>query len=315
LARELDVNLAAVFGSGPEGRVTEEDVRRHASAPAAPARAGAVEVRASPLARRLAAEHGLDLAAIQGTGPDGRIDKGDVERAIAAAPPGEVVPFTGMRRTIAQRMHESLQSMAQLTVTTQADVTEAVRLRERLVEEWHTEGIRPTYTDFVLRAVATTLPEHPRVNATLEGDNIRLFSEANVGLAVSLDEGLIVPVIHGADRLSLKEIARRSAELAEKARAGTLTVDEVSGGTFTVTSLGPYGVDTFTPVVNPPQAAILGVGRIKEVAGFEGDQVVRRQAVDLSLSFDHRLLDGAPAAEFLGRVRQLLEEPHLLVQD
>ncbi|MGB6896854.1 MAG: dihydrolipoamide acetyltransferase family protein, partial [Dehalococcoidia bacterium] len=288
--------------------------------------APAAGARASLPARRLAEEHGLDLASVQGTGPGGRIGKKDVERALvaksaptAAAPaprPGETLPFRGMRRTVAERMHQSLQTMAQLTITTQADVTEAVRLREQLVEEWEPEGIRPTYTDFVLRAVAKALPEHPRVNATLEDESIRLLSEVDVGLAVSLQEGLIAPVIYGADRLSLKQIARLGAELAEKARAGTLTVDEVTGGTFTVTSLGPYGVDTFTPIVNPPQTAILGVGRIKEVAAFEGDRAVPRKALDLSLSFDHRLLDGAQAAEFLSRVRQLLERPHLLlIQD
>ncbi len=322
LARELGVDLTAVSGSGPEGRVTEDDVRRHAGRATAPAAAA----RPSLPARRLAERHGLDLASVEGKGPGGRIGKKDVERAlgakaapaaVAAAPrPGQTVPFKGMRRTVAERMHQSLQTMAQLTMTTQADVTEAVRLREQLVQEWEPEGVRPTYTDFVLRAVAVALPEHPRVNATLEGDNIRLLSEVDLGLAVSLEEGLIVPVIHGADRLSLKEIARLSAELAAKARAGTLSVDEVSGGTFTVTSLGPYGVDTFTPIVNPPQTAILGVGRIKEVAAFEGGRAVPRKALDLSLTFDHRLVDGAQAAEFLSRVRELLESPDPpLIQD
>jgi pyruvate dehydrogenase E2 component (dihydrolipoamide acetyltransferase) len=297
-------------------------------APSAPAE---TEFRpVSPLARRLADELGVDLSKVVGSGPGGRIVKEDVERAAAAseapaaAPPsGEVVPFRGMRRNIGERMHESLQTMAQLTITTEADVTEAVTLREQLVEEWQSEGLRPTYTDLVLKAAAFALTEHPRVNATLEGESIRLLSEVHVGLAVSLDEGLIVPVVRDADKKSLKQIAAETSDLSEKARANTLSVDDVTGGTFTVTSLGMYGVDTFTPIVTPRQAAILGVGRIREVPAFASDdgppsgtqtgRLVRRSVMDLSLTFDHRLLDGAPAAQFLGRVRALLERPYLLL--
>ena len=284
----------------------------------------------SPLARRLAKELGVDLSQVVGSGPGGRIVKQDVERvaaaqeAPAAAPPaGEVVPFRGMRRTIGERMHESLQTMAQLTITTEVDMTEAVTLREQLIEKWQSEGLRPTYTDLVLKAAAFALTEHPRVNATLDGESIRILSEVHVGLAVSLDEGLIVPVVRDADKKSLKQIAAETSDLSEKARANALTVDDVTGGTFTVTSLGMYGVDTFTPIVTPRQAAILGVGRIREVPAFAPSDrsplgtgaaaVVRRSVMDLSLTFDHRLVDGAPAAQFLGRVRALLERPYLLL--
>ncbi len=297
---------------------------------AAPPGSAEADVRAvSPLARRVAKELGVDLSQIVGTGPGGRIVKEDVERAAAsqeapaATPPvGEVVPFRGMRRTIGERMHESLQTMAQLTITTEVDVTEAVKLREQLVEEWQSEGLRPTYTDLVLKAAAFALTEHPRVNATLDGESIRLLSEAHVGLAVSLDEGLIVPVVRDADKKSLKQIAAETSDLSEKARASALTVDDVTGGTFTVTSLGMYGIDTFTPIVTPRQAGILGVGRIREVPAFAPSDslsgtpapgVVRRSVMDLSLTFDHRLVDGAPAAQFLGRVRALLERPYLLL--
>jgi pyruvate dehydrogenase E2 component (dihydrolipoamide acetyltransferase) len=218
-----------------------------------------------------------------------------------------------MRRTIAGRMHASLQEMAQLTITTEADVTELVRLRAQLIDEWQRDGPRPAYTDLVVKAAARALREHPRLNASLDGDVIRLHEQINVGVAVALDEGLIVPVLRDADRLPLKRLARESAALVERARSGSLTFDDVSGGTFSVTSLGMYEVDAFTPIVNPPQAAILGVGRVRETVALSGRDVVARQVMTLSLSFDHRLLDGAPAAAFLRRVSHLLGRPYLLL--
>jgi len=296
---------------------------------AAPARATGEFVRASPLARRLADEAGIDLSQVEATGPGGRILQEDVERAIAAqreapsaadAPAARTIPFKGVRRTIAQRMQESLQSMAQLTITMEVDVTEAGHMcRELSAREQASpgEGVTVTYTHAIVKAAALALAEHPRLNASLEGEVIRLPDEVNVGVAVALDEGLIVPVVREADRKPLRQIAIEARELSEKARQGTLSVDEVTGGTFTVTTLGMYDVDVFTPIVNPPQCAILGVGRVKDVpafvAGGEGDQVVRRSVVNLSLSFDHRVVDGAPAAEFLRRVKHYLEQPELLV--
>jgi pyruvate dehydrogenase E2 component (dihydrolipoamide acetyltransferase) len=304
---------------------------------APPARPAGEFVRASPLARRLAEEATIDLSQVEGTGPGGRILQEDVERAIAArreapapaAPAaGRTIPFKGVRRTIAQRMHESLQTMAQLTITMEVDVTEAGRMCQELSERWQAEpggGVSVSYTHAIVKAAALALAEHPRLNATLEGDTIRLLDEVNVGVAVALDEGLIVPVVREADRKPLRQIAVEARELSEKARQGTLTVDEVTGGTFTVTTLGMYDVDVFTPIVNPPQCAILGVGRVKEVPAFlargesasggEGDQVVRRSVLNLSLSFDHRVVDGAPAAEFLRRIKHYLEHPHLLLAE
>lgn len=285
-------------------------------------------VRASPLARRLADEAGIDLSQVEGSGPGGRILQEDVERAVAArqeapaaaASPtaGRAIPVKGVRRTIAQRMHESLQSMAQLTITMEVDVTDAGRMCQGLSAHWQSAvegGVAVTYTHAIVKAAALALAEHPRLNATLEGDTIRLLDEVNVGLAVSLDEGLIVPVVRQADRKTLRQVAIEARELSEKARQGTLTVDEVTGGTFTVTTLGMYDVDVFTPIVNPPQCAILGVGRVKEVPAFEGDRVVRRSVLNLSLSFDHRVVDGAPAAEFLRRVKEYLEHPYLLLAE
>jgi len=327
---ELPAELAAMAAAAAAPALTTA-----APAPAAPgvgggappARATGEFVPASPLARRLAEEVGIDLSQVEGTGPGGRILQEDVERAIAArreapavpvaaAPAGgRTIPFKGVRRTIGERMHESLQTMAQLTITMEVDVTEAGRMCQELSARWQAEpagGASVTYTHAIVKAAALALAEHPRLNSTLEGDVIRLLDEVNVGVAVAMDEGLIVPVVREADRKPLRQIAVEARELSEKARQGTLIVDEVTGGTFTVTTLGMYDVDVFTPIVNPPQCAILGVGRVKEVPAFQGDEVVRRSVLNLSLSFDHRVVDGAPAADFLRRVKHYLEHPDLL---
>ncbi len=333
LARERGIELAAVMGSGPEGRVTEGDVAAAAAQRPPASGAPAVAIKASPLARRIAEQHGVDLRTLSGTGPGGRIVQEDVEQAIAARPAAAgdgaaavgagqsidaapaSVPYRGLRRTIGERMHASLQAMAQLTLSTEADVSDLVKLRGQLGEEWQQEGVRLGVTDLVIKAVAKALREHPRVNASLDGETIVLHPEINVGMAVALAEGLIVPVLRHADRTPLKQLARESAALAERARAGKLGFEEVTGGTFSVTSLGMYGVDAFTPIVNPPQAAILGVGRIREALALLGGEVTRRSVMTLSLTIDHRVLDGAPAAEFLRRICHLLERPYLLLAE
>jgi len=335
---ELPAELAAMAASAAApAAAAPAPAASGAGRGAPPARETGEFVRASPLARRLAEEAGIDLSQVEGTGPGGRILQEDVERAIAArreapapaAPAaGRTIPFKGVRRTIGQRMHESLQTMAQLTITMEVDVTEVGRMCQELSGRWQAgpgEGVSVSYTHAIVKAVALALAEHPRLNSTLEGDVIRLLDEVNVGVAVALsaeggsasggDEGLIVPVVRQADRKPLRQIAVEARELSEKARQGTLTVDEVTGGTFTVTTLGMYDVDIFTPIVNPPQCAILGVGRVKEVPAFLDDRVVRRSVLNLSLSFDHRVVDGAPAAEFLRRVKHYLEHPDLLLAE
>ena len=277
-------------------------------------------IAASPVARKLAAELGIDLATVTGTGPRGRITKEDVQAAAdagAAAPAvpesGSTMPLTGMRRTIAERMHASLRNTAQLTMDMEVAMDDAVKLRRDLVAEWEADGIRVTYTDLVLAAATKALGKHPAMNSALQDDALVRFAAVHIGLAVALDEGLIVPVIKDAQAKSLKEIAVRSADLASRARAGKLTLDEVEGGTFTVTSLGMFGVDTFTPILNPPQAGILGVGRIYDGVRWQGDAPVKAAAMRLSLTWDHRVLDGAPAAEFLAAVRESLESPYRLL--
>jgi pyruvate dehydrogenase E2 component (dihydrolipoamide acetyltransferase) len=282
------------------------------SEPKAGSEPAAVQVQVTPVARRMAKEHGIDLSRVRGSGPGGRITDEDVQRAIDA-PSGEesleaqVIPLTGMRGAIARRMHQSLQSMAQVTLTTEADVTDLQQLRETLKQDFDL-----TYTDMMVKAVALSLKQYPRLNAHVEGETIRLTPHIHIGVAVALEDGLIVPVVRHADRKPLREIARETSRLARQAREGGLTPEEVTGSTFTVTNLGMYGVDVFTPIINPPEVAILGVGRLVERAARGPQGVEWRQMLTLSLTFDHRAVDGAPAAAFLQAVRKHLEEPAAL---
>ena len=313
LAQEHGIDLSQVNGSGARGRIMIEDVEKAIAATAAgapPAAPVGVPAQVVPAARRLAQEHGIDLARVQGTGPDGRVLLEDVERAIAA-PAGQVVPIRGMRQTIATRMLGSLQSMAQVTLTTEADVTDAMRLREGLARQWAEGGFSPLV--LVIKATARALKEHPRMNATQYEDRIELASTVNVGVAVALEEGLMVPTIRDTDRKSLAEIARESRDLAIRTREGRASVDEVTGGTFTVTNLGAYDIDAFTPIINPPQLGILGVGRSVEKPAVHNGEITKRSMMFLSLTFDHRVIDGAPAADFLKTVKAHLEDPWWMV--
>ena len=318
LATELGVDIAAVTGTGPGGRIVESDVK--AAAEAAPA--AKTGGRSSPMARKVARELGVDLANLVGTGPNGRITKEDVESAARAPAPtataqparaDQVVPVRGMRKTIATRMHESLQSMAQLTMDMDVVMDDAVKLRGQLIEEWEDEGIRPSYTDLVIRAAAKALEVHPLMNSRFDESEMTLLGEVNVGMAVALDEGLIVPVIRNANILSMKALARESTRLAGATRDGNLTPDDLQGGTFTVSALGMFGVDSFTPIINSPQVGILGINRLRDDVAWEGAVPVKRQAMRLSLTWDHRAVDGAPAAQFLSAVRDLLQAPYRLL--
>jgi pyruvate dehydrogenase E2 component (dihydrolipoamide acetyltransferase) len=349
LARELGVDLAAVARERPGGRIREEHVQAHAAArgggpgvageaPAAPGVGMAGEAVVAPATASgssvaqgapdgapagapggAATSAGSSAAAPRGilaAGSPSPDSQGGVTHPSAptARPAPRRQPLAGRRCLIAQRLHQSLQQMAQLTLSLQVDATECGRLREQLGRLWESEGLRPTYTDFVVRAAALALREHAALNATLEDDTLLIHAAVDVGLAVDAPEGLIVPVLRGADGLALRDLARQSAALAERARANRLTPEEVHGGTFTVTSLGALGIDFFTPIVNPPQVAILGIGRVFPRLALVGGQIEQRQAVYLSLSFDHRALDGAPAARFLNRVKELLELPVGLLQ-
>lgn len=315
--------IAARAGDGaPSPRAAQESAasggaERSAAATADQAAATGARRAITPIARKRAAELGVNLDLVVGSGPGGRVTREDVERAAAAkgaeppaapaapsASPGKptvrTLPLTAMRRTIAQRMHASLSASAQLTITTEADVSAAVELRERLKPQFDF-----TYTDLLIHAVARALIRHPRMNARFGEGAILLNDEVNIGLAVALDDGLIVPVIAGANRMTLKEIAARTRELGERARAGKLTLEEVGGGTFTITNLGNYGIDAFTPILNIGETGILGVGRIVEKPAVWRGEITRRSMMTLSLTFDHRAIDGAPSAAFLQTVVEI----------
>lgn len=265
------------------------------------------------MARRLAQQHGIDLNQVSGTGPRGRILIADVERAIEESSQlkARVVPMVGVRRTIATRMLQSLQSMAQVTLTTEANVSDAVVLRQGLAREWTEHGLSPLH--LVIKAAARALKEHPRLNALQREEEVLLIDEINIGFAVSLPEGLITPVIRNADVKGLAQIARETLELANKTRQGEANPEEVTGGTFTITNLGANDIDAFTPIVNPPQVAILGVGRVAEKPIIYRGEITRGSMMFLSLTFDHRVVDGAPAAEFLQTIKKYLEDPWWMV--
>ncbi|MCH7625076.1 MAG: 2-oxo acid dehydrogenase subunit E2 [Chloroflexi bacterium] len=308
LARQNDIDLSAVRGTGPNGRITEDDVRQamseRESAPSGP------RVQVVPRARQLARQNNIDLEQVRGTGPTGRIVVADVERAIAeAGAVSEVVPLRGLRKTIAERMVRSAQSMAQVTLTTEADVTEMVRLREVLVSQWRGARIRPLDLDLIVKAVAAALKENPRLNATLVNDEIRLMRDVNVGVAMAVPDGLLVPVVGNADEKDLLTVAKEVRELADRCRKGELSLDDMSGASFTITSLANYDIDAFTPIIDPPQVAILGVGRVVEKPAVVDGRIAVRSMMYLSLAFDHRALDGVPAGEFLRAVKSKLEDP------
>ncbi len=276
-------------------------------------------VKASPLARRIAKERGIDLAGVKGTGPEGRIVAEDVERA-ADAPPAwatpagplevETVELTRIRRTIARRLTEAWEAPAfQLGMS--ADMTAAQHLRAQLVERTREGEVRPTVTDVLVKVAAAALVRHRAVNALWAGDAIHLYPTANVGLAVAIPEGLVVPVIPNCERRTIAEIADARAAIVDRARAGQLTPGDLEGGTFTISNLGMYGIERFTAVLNPPQAAILAVGAIEERAVVESGEVVVRPMMELTLTCDHRVVDGAAGAEFLRTLREMLEEPGL----
>jgi len=282
-------------------------------------------VRISPLAKKLAEEHGIDVAKIRGSGPGGRIVKQDVLKAVeeAKAVPAplvfepakvaKVIPLTTMRKRIAERLTGSHLTAVHVTATTEVDMTETIKLRQALLREGEkTTGAHVSITDIIVKAVAKALREHPIMNSTLEEDQIKIFENIHMGVAVALESGLMVPVVRDADKKSLAEISLATRELAEKARQGTISLDEVTGSTFTITNLGMFGVDTFTPIINPPETGILGAGRIVERPIAVNGEIVVRSMMPLSLSFDHRVVDGALAAQFLQRVKQILENPFLL---
>ncbi len=323
-AREKGVDINAVGGTGPNGRVVERDVVAYASS----------RPKATPVARHVAEQLGVDLGQVSGTGPRGRITKADVQAMTTEAAPAEAapvpvatppapvtpaealaeVPLTGVRGIIAQRMHESHSVTAPVTLTMEVDATAFVALRERLkISLAAALGFNVGYNDLLIQVAAKALRRFPYVNARLDGDVIHHLDAVHVGLAVDTERGLLVPHVSNADTKGLMEIARDVRAMADRARSSRSLPDELSGGTFTITNLGMYDVDAFTPIINYPETAILGVGRIKPMPAVVDGEVVVRQKMWLSLTFDHRLVDGAPAARFMQYIKQLVEEPFLLL--
>jgi len=317
LAAAKDVDLAQVTPTGSNGqRVAERDVLAYLSQ----------LPKATPVAQKVAAEAGIDLRAVTGTGPGGKITKEDVERAIkppvapvAALPPVlpevevlERMPLKGVRGIIAERMATSVHTTARVTLLMEADATEFVTMRERLkarvADEW---GFAPGYNDLLAKIVAMALRQFPYMNARLAPDAIERLAHINLGMATDTERGLLVPVIRDADKKSVRQFGAEFRELVDRARNARSLPDDLTGGTFTITNLGMYDVLAFTPIVNLPEAAILGVGCITPKPVARNGQVEVRQMLILSLVFDHRLVDGAPAARFLQYVKDLIEEPYL----
>ena len=289
--------------------------------PAAEANGDGARVKASPLARRIAREKGIDLRSLRGTGPEGRIVAEDVERAEAAPAPAavtaaepagevEVIPLTGMRKTIARRMTEAWEAPAfQITMT--ADMTAAISLREALVARMAEGDAKPTYSDILTKVCAVALMRHRAVNALFAGEEIHLQPTANVGIAVAIPNGLVVPVLRSCETKTIPQLAAERADIVARTRENKLKQEDLEGGTFTISNLGMFGVERFVAVLNPPQAAILAVGAIEERAVVRDGELAARPVMEMTLSCDHRSVDGATASEFLRTVKQFLEEPGL----
>ncbi len=259
-------------------------------------------IPASPAARKLARESGVNLMTVKGSGPDGRIVEDDVRRfaehAVSKPRVREVRPLAGIRKTTAERLSLSARTAPHSTVIMEVDMTNAVRLRSET---------QLSYTEMLIKAAAKALQKHPALNAALNGEQIKIFEDVNIGVAVATENGLVVPVVEDADKKSLGEISSALKTLIEKTQQGKLARRDVTGGTFTITNLGMYGVDVFIPIINPPEAAILGVGRVVEKPVAVNGHMTVKHTMQLSLTYDHRIVDGAPAAEFLQTLKQILE--------
>ena len=291
------------------------------------------EQRVTPVARRLAERHGVDADRLEGTGPGGRVTKEDVKRAIDAGtapaleekkvsgepapeskasgePPHDVIPLKGIRRVTAERLSAHWTGAPQVTEGIDIDMTEVRAWRTANRDEWRSKfGVMPALNDIVLKAVAVALEGHPALNSALIDGAIHRYRTINLGVAVDVEDGLVVPVLRSAGQLDLGGVASAVADLTTRAKAGKLTLEDIEGATFTVSNLSALGVDWFTPVLNPPQCALLGVGRIRRTPAAVGREVLIRDIATFVLTFDHRALDGAPAGRFLARLKRLLESP------
>ncbi len=297
LARKCAIDPSGIPGSGPGGRVVEKDVTAYLE------QQGYHQLRISPAAKQLAAQERIDILKVQGSAEARTITVADIQRAGAEKPR----PLSRMRQVIAQRLTRSATTIPHFFVTVEVDMTELAGWRARL----KAQGASFTIMDFVSQAVVLSLKEFPAVNSSTDGRSVRGNSHVQLGLAVSLEEGLVVPVIRAAEELTLAELSRRARELAERARAGTLAPDEMAGSTFTISNLGMFNVENFTAIINPGEAAILAVASIRDKPAVREGQVVVRSLMKITLSSDHRLIDGVVAARFVNAIRQKLEDLEL----
>ncbi|MFG6114161.1 dihydrolipoamide acetyltransferase family protein [Halobacillus sp. MO56] len=303
LAESHQIDLQQVQGSGPNGRIHVKDVEAYMQH----------QKKSTSLAERVAASHGLHTSEIQTYSDTDKVKKEDVLQAMSR-PVDTSVDYDGLRKSVGENMQQSTQTAPHVTLTTQVDMTEAINLRKQLIDKIQKNtGYRLSYTEIIVKSVARTLASHPMINASLQGERIDVHSSVNIGLAVAIPNGLVVPVIKHANKKGLASLTEESKRLARRARDNQLTPDDMTGGTFTISNLGMYAVDSFTPIINPGQSAILGVGRIREEVVSVDGNVETRPQLTLSLSFDHRVVDGAPAAHFLTDLKETLETPYELI--
>ncbi|MEM3627195.1 MAG: dihydrolipoamide acetyltransferase family protein [Candidatus Bathyarchaeia archaeon] len=298
---DAPVDAVLAFIAAPDEKFSEAEIAAEAQRAIEEAKG---KILASPAAKRLAREYGVDLSLVRGSRPEGRIVEEDVRRFIGESRGflprvKEVIPLSGFRRTSAERVTMSAKTAPHSTIMMEVDVSRAAELHRKL---------QVSYTAILVKAVAEALLEHPLLNSTFDGNQIKIFEDVNVGVAVATEHGLVVPVIKNADGKSLREIDEALNGMAERARRGKLAKEEVTGGTFTITNLGMYGVEFFTPIINPPEAAILGAGKVTEKPVVVDGKIEVKPLMMLSLSFDHRIVDGAPAAEFLSKVKEKIEK-------
>ncbi len=309
----IAIEFLAGKGTGPAGRIVEKDVLAFASPLAAtPAQ------RVSPLADKVAADTGVDISTVIGTGPAGRVMRDDVTRAVPPMPLvpfgkrgiGRIIPYTGMRKAVGENVAASVRNAPQVTFVTEVDMTDALAMRDSIAAEaMKRYGIKISSTALVIKAAALAILDYPIVNSSLVEKEIVIHDDINLCVAVSIEDGLVTPVIPETDRKSLVQISSDIKTLAGKARAGQLSREDMSGGTFTVSSLTSTCVDSFNPIINPPQSAILGMCRVVEKPVVINGEIKIRSMMGLSLVWDHRVMDGAPAADYLGRVKGILESP------
>lgn len=310
LAKEKGIDIALVKGTGPNGRVTEDDVMSYVPAPAAPA---AAETKASPLAAKVAADIGVELADVPA---HGRVLAQDILAFLensrekgAEDAREETVPMNGMRKAVAKNMLNSHMTSPTVTFNLGVDMSAMKNYREQL----KARDIKVSYTDLLVKFVAKALTEYPLLNCSVEDNKIIYKHYINMGVAVALDNGLLVPNVTDADKKTLTQIHNEVKELAEQARSGKLPMDKLKGGTFTITNLGMYGIESFSPIINQPEVAILGVTTMEDKPVVRNGEIVIRPIMNLSLTADHRVVDGSVAAEFLQRVKTLLENPALIL--